>query len=729
MKKHLLTLLLMIPAVLSAQVLDNWILDEPTGADLTVVQEETTVNEGLYAAKVSLLTTEVPYIYSKEFDVTEGSSYTFSIDIFDNTDQGSLKVYCEFKDASGEDIFGEEPLWTSDSDAWQTISWSATVPTGAVKAYVWIKCYDDAGFTAPVDFYLDNASFVMDGGDNLVPNGDFESWSNFYETFMLDFEDGTIPEDWVVINANAGVNDNGKDGQRTWVIGEGFGLDGGNSIFNDTYEADNENPADDWFVSPLVKITNDYVLSFWADADADYPDSLIVWVSKTGQESADFDILIDRIQVVGAYQKFSYVLSENENISEGDLVYIGFHNNTLGSFIDLDNIRYGELQLPQISRAWTVDETSMAVLYDSPLSAGLNVADYQLSGTADITFFNVEIDADNSNQANLTGANMNMTSDMTVDMITDNATGSSFEFYAGVSPISFANVANSSGYLSRDYPATFQGIVMAKDAFGDRVWLQDGVDPMSGVNTYTGDVYENVETGDEILISSINDPYENQTELYQPTLIATFSTGNDLYAPVSISGSDIDTSVSADTDPAEQYESMLVALDNVKIMTYLEGDPESQSDNYYIGTDDANEHVFRIGNRLGVYPDEFNDQLLVIGDIYNVTGIVVGRNGDWSVMPRTSADFEFVSSGVGIDNNTALRMKVFPNPVNDMLKIESNRKIETVRIYNISGVLVKEVNANINKLNVDLNAFNAGSYILKVNTDDGKTTVRRVMKK
>ncbi|MGC9343982.1 MAG: hypothetical protein ACP5E3_14865, partial [Bacteroidales bacterium] len=85
MKKSLLFLLLLIPAVLSAQVLDNWILDEPTGADLNIVQDETTVSEGTYSAKVSLLTNEVPYIYSAEFAVTEGSSYTFSIDVFDNT--------------------------------------------------------------------------------------------------------------------------------------------------------------------------------------------------------------------------------------------------------------------------------------------------------------------------------------------------------------------------------------------------------------------------------------------------------------------------------------------------------------------------------------------------------------------------------------------------------------------------------------------------------------------
>ncbi len=727
MKKNLLFLFLLIPAVLSAQVLDNWILDEPTGADLTVAQEETTVSEGTYSAKVSLLTAEVPYIYSEQFDVTEGSSYTFSIDVFDNTDQGSLKIYCEFYDAEGGDIFGEDPQFTADNADWQTISWSGTVPAGAVKAYVWIKCYDDPGFTPPVDFYLDNTSFTENGGANLVPNGNFESWSDFYETFKVDFNDGTIPEDWVVVNANEGENDNGGEGQNTWIIGE-FGLEGTNCIFNDTYDAENENPADDWFISPLVKLTNDYVLSFWADASADFPDSLFVWVSKTGQTPEDFDILIDDIEVAGAFQKFSYVLTDHDGLAEGDMVYIGFHNNTMGSYIDMDDIRYGELELPQIAGAWTIDETSLDVLFDVPLSGDVSPGEYELMGTASITFSSADIDGDNLKLVHMTGASANMVADMTVDSIKNTTTGSSFEFYSGVSSLEMANVANPDGYLERDYPATFKGIVTARDIFGDRVWLQDGTDPRSGVNTYAGNVFDNVEVGDEILISSINDPYQNQTELYQPTYISTLSSGNTI-TPLDISGSDVDTTIAADTDPAEQYEGMLISLSNVKIRAYQENDPESITDNYYIGTDDDGEHVFRVGNRLDVYPDDFNDQLLVIGDIYNVTGIVVGRDGMWSVMPRTSADFEFVSSGVGIEDNYGLKLEVYPNPAFDHVRIESNKKITSVKLYSISGVLIKEIRAEAFHMNIDLNDQKAGSYILRIDAEEGTPVIQQLMKR
>ncbi|MBE0653899.1 MAG: choice-of-anchor J domain-containing protein [Bacteroidales bacterium] len=728
MKKSLLFLFLLVPAVLSAQVPGNWILEEPTGADLTVVQEATVVNEGSYSAKFSLLTNEVPYIFSANFDVTEESPYTFSIDLLDNTDQGSLKIYCEFLDADGQDIYGEDPVWSEDNASWQTISWSATVPAGAVKGYVWVKCYDDAGFTPPVDFYLDNASFTMNGGDNVIPNGGFENWSNFYETFKVDFNDGTIPADWLVINANEGANDNGKDGQRTWVLGE-FGLEGTSCIFNDTYESDNENPADDWFVSPMVKLTDGYVLSFWADADADYPDSLIIWVSKTGQAPENFTILIDRLLVAGDFQKFSYVLTDHADLSEGDLVYIGFHNNTLGSYIDLDDIRYGELELPQIAGAWTVDQTSLDVLYDVPLSDRISPSVYELQGSASVTFSNAELDDSNLKIVHLTGGNANMNADMVVDSIKNTETNSSFKFYAGVSPIENTNVANPAGYLLRNFPATFKGIVMAKDVAGDRMWIQDGTDPRSGVNTYGGDVYEEAEVGDEIVITSINDPYQNQTELYQPTFITLLSAGNNLYSPVAISGSDIDTTIAPDSDPAEQFESMLVFLDNIKILDYQENDPESVSDNYYIATDDAGSHIFRIGNRLGVYPETFDDQLLVIGDIYNVIGIVVGRSGMWSVMPRSSSDFEFVSSGVGINDNYGLNLRVYPNPAMDNLRIEASGNLAGARLYSLSGILVKEITQNATSLSMDISNLSSGSYILKIETGEGESLVKRIMKR
>jgi len=177
MKSKFFTLILVSLAFISQELYaqpTEWTTSQPAGNTLEFYQEETIVNEGDYSARVDLIE-GVPYIYSAEFDVTEGEPYTFSIDILDNV-PAYFKIYCEFLDASDNDIYGEAPVSTTDDENWQTITWSANVPTDAVKAYVWIKVYSETGFTSPESLYLDNAFFTMDGGDNLVPNGGFEEW-------------------------------------------------------------------------------------------------------------------------------------------------------------------------------------------------------------------------------------------------------------------------------------------------------------------------------------------------------------------------------------------------------------------------------------------------------------------------------------------------------------------------------------------------------------------------
>lgn len=730
MKKVLLAMMMILPLMVSAQVLNNWNPDEPSGSgvDMTLTQESATVNEGTYALKVDLLTDQTPYLYSEVFSVTENDAYTFSIDVLDNTSMASLKIYFEFYDNTGGDIFGEDPQWTVDNADWQTISWSGTVPAGAVEGYVWIKVYSDEGFTAPATLYLDNASYTVGGGANQVPNGGFEEWSDFVTEFFVDFNDGTIPVEWLVINANEGENDNGGEGQNTWIIGE-FGLDGTQCIFNDTYDEVNENPADDWFVSPLVMLTDGHEFSFWADASADFPDSLNLWASKTGRAVEDFTIAIARNEVAGAFSKFTFIPTEHPDLAEGDMVYFGLHNNTLGSFIDVDNVRYGEPQEPQITYAYAVSATAVNVVFDIPLSEGdVSTADFTLQGTASITFSDGAIDPDDSKVFNLTGASASMSGDLTVDSIRNDVLGSVFEFYAGILGIENTSLTGGSLVETGDYPATYQGVVTAKDVDGDRVWLQDGTGQHSGVNTYAGDVYDMVEVGDEILLSSVLDPFDGQSELYLPRFISTVSTGNTVAAS-GVDGSAINRDIEVDADPAEAWESVLVTLDNVKVIGYEEGDPELESDNYYIATDDAYATQFRIGNRFGVYPEEFNDQLFVIGDIYNITGIVVGRGGVWSVMPRSSSDLEFVSSGVGLEDEFSLKVNFYPNPVGDRLMVQGKEMLRSVSIYDLGGRRLLSVEVTSLRANVDVSSLKAGSYLVKAEMMNGEQVETGIVKK
>lgn len=156
--------------------LQNWITDEVNpGMDIQLQPEIDMVYEGEFSLKVTLLQAEVPYLFSQVYDVNAGNSYNFSIRYMDNDPTVSIKVYAEFYDADGEDVFGEDPVFGEDGSDWQVIEWSGVVPAGAVTGYVWVKFYDDDGFDGTGTVYLDDALFIVDE-QNLVPNYGFELW-------------------------------------------------------------------------------------------------------------------------------------------------------------------------------------------------------------------------------------------------------------------------------------------------------------------------------------------------------------------------------------------------------------------------------------------------------------------------------------------------------------------------------------------------------------------------
>jgi hypothetical protein len=155
---------------------NDWFLDELNpGMDIALYQESTIVKEGDHSCKMELLSIEVPYLISFNYPVTAGSPYTFTLWYYDNDERGSLKVYAEFYDSEGNDIFGEDPVFSEDGPDWQTITWTSTVPPDAVEGYVWIKFYDDPGFVDQAIAYVDGVDFNV-LGTNLVSNGSFEEW-------------------------------------------------------------------------------------------------------------------------------------------------------------------------------------------------------------------------------------------------------------------------------------------------------------------------------------------------------------------------------------------------------------------------------------------------------------------------------------------------------------------------------------------------------------------------
>lgn len=1059
----------------------DFILDEPTGAglDLALNTAAGGATEGMISGKYYLHTGATPYMYSAEFDVTEAENYTFSIDILDN-ELAELKVYCEFKDASDGDIYGETPQYSVNQTDWQTITWAGTVPAGAVKGYVWIKVYDETGFADPAMFWLDNASFIVGAADNAIPNGGFESWidpvmvsmaaqtvtnaagqtvtaqsnrtegsvyivldgeaqstmseldaavaadkgakatiiaadtdvtistegltagvyyayavdgagelsemsensvtvqdatasalemidedfdaeipvdwtiinanegagdngspehtwyhhetfgrngtgvaaldtypgpaddylitpkvklsdaytlgfwakgsssyndnlsvlvsktgkeaadftvaildafaipggydyyefvptdhadlnaddevyiafyvntegsffdiddvyygplriqvamsaqtvengtgaeitaqSNFsegsvylvldgeaqsnvteldaavaaskgakaavttadtdvaisvegltpgiyyayavdasdnmsemssnsatiqpatvtaVETFFEDFEDG-LPVEWTIINANEGAEDNGDD-VHTWAIEEGTGKDDGGGLILDTHPG----PADDWFISPLTKLTDGYVFSLWTSGSTQYPDSVSVYVSKTGKEVADFTILLGKFEVPGPFTKFSFTPTDDVNLAADNEVYLAIHCATHGSKMYVDDIQYAEFEYGNPQFAYSYSDDRLDVIFDGPVGGGDEVAaNWMLKGTSDITFSTATVNAEDNKLLHLSGASASVTADVTVDSIVNTAS-EYVKFYAGVAPLSMANIANAGGYLE-EYSATFKVIVMHKNLEDDgtRTCVADASAVSGGMLVYGAQFWGLVNVGDEILIYSTVSPYANQTELFAPTLVETISTGNSLFDAVVISGADLDTTIAADTNPAEQWEGTFVKVEDAKLLSY--------DAPYFYMTDDDGATKFRVGNGFDIFTAPFGESLMAVGSSYDVTGFVVNRDGDYRVVPRTAADIVLKTD---IENKANDMLTVYPNPASSYLRISNSSQIQHLSIYNIEGAKIMETEDLCDVIIVD--HLSSGLYIMKAATLEGKIILGKFIK-
>ncbi len=91
---------------------------------------------------------------------------------------------------------------------------------------------------------------------------------------------------------------------------------------------------------------------------------------------------------------------------------------------------------------------------------------------------------------------------------------------------------------------------------------------------------------------------------------------------------------------------------------------------------------------------------------------------------------------IGIDmsvedvQDNHVRCRVFPNPVTDILYIESDNEIKSYSIYNITGIMVKDQTGFCDfSVPADLTRLKPGIYILRISLCNGEIVTTRVVKK
>ena len=90
-------------------------------------------------------------------------------------------------------------------------------------------------------------------------------------------------------------------------------------------------------------------------------------------------------------------------------------------------------------------------------------------------------------------------------------------------------------------------------------------------------------------------------------------------------------------------------------------------------------------------------------------------------------EFHFVDGELLSVSEISSTAKVYPNPANDQVRIESAKGIESVMVYNMMGVLVETIPANSMILNVNLSQYRNGTYFFNIRQSDGTVSNQRVV--
>jgi hypothetical protein len=110
--------------------------------------------------------------------------------------------------------------------------------------------------------------------------------------------------------------------------------------------------------------------------------------------------------------------------------------------------------------------------------------------------------------------------------------------------------------------------------------------------------------------------------------------------------------------------------------------------------------------------------------IYGVEVVAVYENNISSIGLMKQLLFEDDIKEIETSN-----VNVYPNPVNDMLYIETETEIEEVVIYDVYGRVQNLRNSETQKLrnSIDLSELKSGIYFVKINTEKGNI-VKRIIK-
>ncbi len=225
----------------------------------------------------------------------------------------------------------------------------------------------------------------------------------------------------------------------------------------------------------------------------------------------------------------------------------------------------------------------------------------------------------------------------------------------------------------------------------------------------SGNLDYEVTEGDMINLKGIVDEFRGLTQI-NPDEIELISQGNELVEPRVV------------TELSEETESSLIKLEDLTILNPEDWPSPGSAANINVNNEFGT-FTWRIqaANNLGE-DVPMNFDLVGIGAQFTTA---VPAEGGYQIIARYADDIMEITSVDDLFNT--LDVKVYPVPASDYLFIEAEKVINSVRIFDMTGKLIREIPANSNRLSVEFNDLTSGNYLLEVNGKEGSAVMNVVV--
>ena len=122
---------------------------------------------------------------------------------------------------------------------------------------------------------------------------------------------------------------------------------------------------------------------------------------------------------------------------------------------------------------------------------------------------------------------------------------------------------------------------------------------------------------------------------------------------------------------------------------------------------------------ISINLDEYIGKNIKIGFRgYNAYGEWLGFDwfvDDVKVVPTDTTD-------VNVNELADLKLNVYPNPAKDVVVVEAQSNIQQVTLMGVNGVILEERKANSKQVELNLEGYSKGIYVIRIVTEDGVAT-------